>query len=166
MKRFNWAMWAGFTLSVFAFLSYPLIFVNWAVTRDFPWANLFLFAVAAGLLFVGVRRAFTPDRRRVSKIVAAIVSTLSTLLVGMFIFTAFVAARWLPASAGAPQVRQGGVTLWVALATDQRQAGERRSSDFLSRLLVTFMQLRVAEHSKEPGPIQCSRNSSSRNQRG
>src|SRR6266700_118978 len=103
MKRFNWAMWAGFTLSVFAFLSYPLIFVYWAVTRDFPWANLFLFAVAAGLLFVGVRRAFTPDRRRLSKIVAAIMATLSTLLLGMFIFTAFVAARWLPASAGGPQ---------------------------------------------------------------
>jgi len=97
-------MWAGFISSVFAFVSYPLIFVNWAVTRDFPWANLFFFAVAAGLLFVGVRRAFTPDRRRLSKIVAAIMATLSALLLGMFIFTAFVAARWLPASAGAPQV--------------------------------------------------------------
>jgi len=106
MKSFNWAIWAGFVLSIFAFLSYPLIFVNWVVTRDFPWANLFLFAVAAGLLFVGVRRAFTPDRRRLSKIVAAIMATLSTLLLGMFIFTAFVAARWLPASAGAPQVGQ------------------------------------------------------------
>jgi hypothetical protein len=106
MKSFNWAIWAGFVLSVFAFLSYPLIFVNWAVTRDFPWANLFFFAVAAGLLFIGVRRAFTPNRRRPSKIVAAIVATLSTLLLGMFIFTAFVAARWLPASAGAPQVGQ------------------------------------------------------------
>ena len=99
-------MWAGFTLSVFAFLSYPLIFVNWAVTRDFPWANLLVFAAAAGLLFVGVRRAFKPDHRRLSKIVAAIVATLSALLLGMFIFTAFVAARWLPASAGAPQVGQ------------------------------------------------------------
>ena len=106
MKSFNWAIWAGFVLSIFAFLSYPLIFVNWVVTRDFPWANLFLFAVAAGLLFAGVRRAFAPNRRRVSKIVAAIVATLSTLLLGMFIFTAFVAARWLPASAGAPQVGQ------------------------------------------------------------
>jgi len=106
MKRFNRAIWAGFVLSVFAFLSYPLIFVNWAVTRDFPWANLFFFVVAAGLLFIGVRRAFAPNRRRVSKIVAAIVATLSTLLLGMFIFTAFVAARWLPASAGAPQVGQ------------------------------------------------------------
>ena len=68
IQRFNWQIWTGFVLSIFAFLSYPLVFVNWAVTRNFPWANLLLFA--------------------------------------MFIFVAFVASRWLPASTGAPQVGQ------------------------------------------------------------
>ena len=47
MKRINWQLWSGFLLSVFALLSYPFIFVNWASTRDFPWANLVLFALAA-----------------------------------------------------------------------------------------------------------------------
>jgi len=47
IQRFNWQIWTGFVLSIFAFLSYPLVFVNWAATRDFPWANLLLFAMAA-----------------------------------------------------------------------------------------------------------------------
>src|SRR5437764_5430360 len=106
MKRINWPIWLGFIISVFAFLSYPLIFVDWAVTRDFPWANIVLFVVAAFLLFVGIRRAFAPDRRRLSKIFAALVAALSVLVFGLFIFTAFTGSRWLPASTGAPQVSE------------------------------------------------------------
>jgi len=106
MKRINWQLWLGFLLSVLAFLSYPLVFVNWASTRDFPWANLVLFALAALLVFMGIRRAFAPDRRRLSKIVASVVATLSVLIIAMFIFVAFVASRWLPASTAAPQVSQ------------------------------------------------------------
>jgi cytochrome oxidase Cu insertion factor (SCO1/SenC/PrrC family) len=34
------------------------------------------------------------------------VITFSLLIVAMFIFTSFVASRWLPASTGAPQVSQ------------------------------------------------------------
>ena len=45
IKRFNWQIWAGFLVNVFALLSYPFIFVNWAITRDFPWAPLLLFGV-------------------------------------------------------------------------------------------------------------------------
>ena len=106
IQRFNWQIWTGFLLSIFAFLSYPLVFVNWAVTRNFPWANLLLFAIAALLLFIGVRRGFAPDRRRISKIVSSVLAALSVLVLGMFIFVAFVASRWLPASTGAPQVGQ------------------------------------------------------------
>ena len=104
--KFNWPIWLGFILSVFAFLSYPLIFVNWAMTRDFPWANIALFVVAAFLLFAGIRRGFAPDRRRLSKIFAALVTVLSVLVLGLFIFMAFIGSRWLPASTGAPQVSQ------------------------------------------------------------
>ena len=106
MRRLNWPIWLGFLLSVFAFSSYPLIFVNWEVTRDFHWANLALFAVAVVLLFIGVRRAFAPDRRRLSKIVSSVLATLSVLVLAMFIFVAFVASRWLPPSTNAPQVGQ------------------------------------------------------------
>jgi len=106
MRRLNWPVWLGFLISVFAFFSYPLIFVNWATTRDFPWANFVLFALAGLLLFIGLRRAFAPGRRRLSKIVASLLTTFSVLILGMFIFVAFVASHWLPASTGAPQVNQ------------------------------------------------------------
>lgn len=106
MKKFNWPIWAGFLLTFFAFLSYPFIFIEWPITRDFPWVNLFLFAVALVLLFIGVRRAFRPDRRLISKIVAPILATLSVLVIAFFIFIAFIQSRWLPVSQAAPAVGQ------------------------------------------------------------
>ena len=106
MKRINWPLWLGLILSIFSFLSYPFIFANWETTRDFPWVNIPLFILALALLFFGLRRAFAPDRRLLSKIVAPVVTTISLLIMAMFIFTAFIASRWLPASAGAPQVNQ------------------------------------------------------------
>ena len=106
IQRFNWPLSLGFLLSVLALVSYPFVFVRWPVTRDFPWANLLLFGFAAVLLFVGVRRAFAPDRRPRSKIAAAFFTTLSSLILGLFIFSFFVEARWLPAAHGAPQIGQ------------------------------------------------------------
>ena len=102
-RRFNWPIWVGFLLSLFALLSYPFIFVNWPVTRDFPWANLLLFGIAAVLLFVGIRRAFSPDRRRISKIGASVLATFGVLVLVFFIFSFFIASRWLPAAHGAPR---------------------------------------------------------------
>ncbi len=106
IQKFNWQIWVGFLLGIFAFLSYPLLFSQWPVTRDFPWANLLLFGIAAALLFIGVRRAFGPDRRLLSKIGASILAGLSALVLGLFIVVAFVASKWMPESAGAPQVGQ------------------------------------------------------------
>src|SRR6185312_12301007 len=105
VKRFNWPLWVGFLLSVVTFFSYFAVFVWYPVTRDFPWANLLLFAVAAVLLFLGVRRAFAGDRRQ-SKIVAAIVTTLGVIVIAFFVLAFFVGGRQLPASKGAPQVGQ------------------------------------------------------------
>jgi hypothetical protein len=106
MKKINWPLWLGLIVSIFAFLSYPFIFANWETTRDFPWVNIPLFMVALALLFIGLRRAFAPGRRRLSKIVASLVTAFSLLVLAMFIFTSFIASRWLPASTGAPQVNQ------------------------------------------------------------
>lgn len=106
MRKFNWQIWAGFFLAIFGLLSYPFIFIYWEPTRDFPWANLLLFVIAILLLFIGVRRAFAPGRRLVSKIVAPIIATISILILALFIFVTFIESRWLPASAGAPQVGQ------------------------------------------------------------
>jgi len=107
-RRLNWPLWVGFLLTLGAFFSYFFIFVQWPITRDFPWANLLLFAVAAVLLFIGFRHGFAADRPHPtrSKIVTTIVGLLSVAVLGLFVFTIFVAGRMLPASHGAPQVSQ------------------------------------------------------------
>jgi hypothetical protein len=104
--RFNWQIWAGFLLSFAALVSYSFVFVRFPVTRDFPWANLLLFGIAAGLLFVGVRRAFAAYRSRRSKIAGSLLATLSVVIFGLFVFSIFILAKQLPASSGAPQVGQ------------------------------------------------------------
>jgi hypothetical protein len=105
-QRFNWPVWAGFLLSLIALLSYPFVFVRWPITRDFPWANLLLFGIAAAFLLWGIRRAFSGGRPKRSKIGGSIAATLSVLVFAFFIFAAFVASRWMPAARGAPQVGQ------------------------------------------------------------
>ena len=108
LPKFNWTLWAGFLLSVVAFLSYFFVFVWFPITRDFPWANLLLFALAVALLVIGVRRAFAPDRPkpRRSKIAGVVLTTLGVAILGFFVFAAFIMSRQLPASAGHPQVGQ------------------------------------------------------------
>ena len=106
IPKLNWPIWAGFLLSLFALLSYPFVFVRWPITRDFPWANLLIFAIAGTLLLAGVRHAFKSDRRRRSKIVSSLVATVGFLSLGFFIFAFFVGGRWMPASHGAPQIGQ------------------------------------------------------------
>jgi hypothetical protein len=105
-RSFNWPVWAGFLLSLAAFLSYFFVFVRFPVTRDFPWANLLLFLVAGALLLVGLRRSFAPERRLGAKIAGTVAATLSLAIFGSFVFSTFIMSRWLPAASGAPQVGQ------------------------------------------------------------
>jgi len=98
----------GFVLTIAAFLTYFFVFVQFPITRDFPWANLLIFVVALLFLFLGLRRGFASDRPHPirSKIAASIVTLLSVVILGLFVFTIFVEGRRLPASKGAPQVGQ------------------------------------------------------------
>jgi len=107
-RRINWPLWVGFVLSIAAFLTYFFVFVEFPVTRDFPWANLLLFVIALACIFVGVRCGFASDRPHPvrSKIVTSLVAIVSVVILGLFVFTIFVVGRWLPASKGAPQVGQ------------------------------------------------------------
>jgi hypothetical protein len=106
MKRLNWQIWAGFVLSLVAGFSYQFVFARWPITRDWPWVNLILFAIAMVFLFLGLRRAFKPDKRIVSRIFSSLAAALGVLLLAGLLFAVFVAGRWLPASAAAPQVGQ------------------------------------------------------------
>ena len=104
IRRLNWHIWAGFLLSIIAFLSYAFFFVSFPITRDFPWVNLILCMIAAAFLFVGIRRTFSPDRSLLVKVGSSLLAGLGLLMIGLFIFTTLIAARWLPASQAAPRV--------------------------------------------------------------
>jgi hypothetical protein len=119
MKRINWQIWTGFVLSLVAALSYPFVFVTWATTREFPWANLVLFAIAFVFLFLGLRRAFKPDKRIVSKIFSSLATAVGVLLLAALLFMIFVMGSWLPASAGAPQVGQKAPDFTLTDANDR-----------------------------------------------
>ena len=107
-SRINWPLWLGFLIAFAGGLSFPLVFVKFPMTRDFPWVNLLLFLVAAVFLWLGLRRGFARDSAHParSKIVASIVGVLGAALIALFLFSYFVVGRWLPASKGAPQVGQ------------------------------------------------------------
>jgi hypothetical protein len=104
MKRLNWQIWAGFVLSLIAGFSYALLFVRWPITREFPWANLILFAFAFVLLYFGLRRAFKPDKSIISKIFSSLAAAFGVFMLAALLFVFFVMGSWLPASTGAPQV--------------------------------------------------------------
>jgi len=106
LKRITWQLWVGFLLTFGGLLSFPFLFVWFPVTRDFPWANLLLVVLALVFLFLGLKRAFKPDRSKKSKIGASILATLSIAAIGLFLWSFFILAKQLPESRGAPQVGQ------------------------------------------------------------
>lgn len=108
LRRLNWPLWAGFLLTVVAVITFFAVLVWIPATRNFPSVTLLLFLISAVLLFVGLRRAFSANLARPlrAKIGAVVMTSFSALLIAAFIFAFFVAARWLPASTGAPQVGQ------------------------------------------------------------
>ena len=120
MKRINRSIWAGFLLSLVAGFSYPFVFVRWPVTREFPWANLILFAIALVLLFTGLRRAFRPDKRVVSKVFSSLAALFGVVLLGALLFMFFVMGSWLPASTGAPLVGQKAPTFTLTDPNDKQ----------------------------------------------
>jgi hypothetical protein len=105
MKR-NWnpRLWVGFALALLGVISYPLFFARFAVTRDFPWANLLILVFALLLIGIGLVRAFgKPDLYR-GKISGSILAVLALLVTGFFCYSVFALTRQLPASRGAPHV--------------------------------------------------------------
>lgn len=104
IRRWNLLPLGGFIIVVAAFLSYFLFFAYFPATRDFPWLNLLLFGVGLVVLGVGSRRAFAQPGRWFSKLSASLLSVLSVLILGLFVFYNFSLSAQLPASTGAPKV--------------------------------------------------------------
>jgi hypothetical protein len=99
-------IWGGFGLALVAVFSYITVFVNYPVTRDFPWANLLLFGVAGWMLGTGIYRAYARSEQYRGKISGAILGTISLVLFGFFCAGSFWFARQLPPPGTALRVGQ------------------------------------------------------------
>jgi len=105
-RKWNWLVWAGFAVALLAAFSFTPLFVLYAATRDFPWANLLLFAASGALLGTGLYRAFSRPAEYRGRISGTILGVLSAAIFGLFCYGVFFAARDLPAAKSAPQVGQ------------------------------------------------------------
>jgi hypothetical protein len=105
-RRFNWQVWIGFAIALFAAFSYLPLFINYTITRDFPWVNLLLFGVAGCFLGVGLYRAFARPQEYRGKVSGTILGTLSLAICALFCFGLFYVARSLPSGITALKVGQ------------------------------------------------------------
>lgn len=105
MKRsWNLIVWFGFALVLLGFLSYPLFFARYPITRDVPWASLLIMAFALALIGIGVARAFAKPEQYRGKISGSILAVLALAVAGAFCYGVFVSTKQLPASHGAPHI--------------------------------------------------------------
>jgi hypothetical protein len=102
-RRWNWMLWTGFLVVVAALFSYDF-FVLLPITRDFPWANLLLFAIGGILLVTGLVRAFGRPKEYRGRIFGPILSVVSLLAFSLFAYALFYVVRQMPASAAAPRI--------------------------------------------------------------
>jgi hypothetical protein len=104
-RKWNWSLWTGFIFVLAGFLTYTF-FVQFPITRDFPWANFLLFGIGGIFLVVGLRHAFRQPQLYRGKVFGPILAALGALVLGFFCFIFFYELRQLPASTGAPRVGQ------------------------------------------------------------
>jgi hypothetical protein len=105
-RAWNGSVWAGFAVALIAALSYVPFFARFPITRDFPWANLVLFAIAGFLLVRGLHRAFAQSAIYRGKIAGPILATLSLGLCALFCYGTLYSARDLPPARTALPVGQ------------------------------------------------------------
>lgn len=105
-RRWNWLVWVGFAVALFAAFSYVPLFTRFPGTRDVPWVNLLLFLAAGCLLGIGLYRAFAQPGKYRGKISGIALGALSLGLFGLFCFGVFYAARHLPSGRTALRVGQ------------------------------------------------------------
>ena len=104
-QKWNWPLWVGFVVAVGGLFSYQF-FIQFPSTRDFPWANLLLFAIGAALLLFGLFRAFGRPQLYRGKIGGTILALLASVLFAFFAYEIFYVLRQVPLSAQAPKVGQ------------------------------------------------------------
>lgn len=98
----NWKPLLALLLALLAFLTNLVVFMRPPGERAIPLLSLALAAVALIVLAAGIRKAFAQNR---GKILSSVVGALALLVCGITVF-AYVQARKLPKSEGAPKVGQ------------------------------------------------------------
>ena len=104
-RRWNWPIWVGFLVAMAGLFSYQF-FVQFPITRDFPWANLLLFGIGGALLIFGLFRAFGRPQVYRGKIFGSIFAAIAVFCIAFFSYVIFYVLHQVPASAGAPRVGQ------------------------------------------------------------
>jgi hypothetical protein len=104
-RKWNWPIWTGFVFALGGLFSYEF-FAQFPITRDFPWANLFLFGSGGALLMIGLFRAFSRPQHYRGKVFGSIFSALALLAFAFFCYGIFYMLRQVPSSSGAPRVGQ------------------------------------------------------------
>jgi hypothetical protein len=102
-RRWNWRLWIGFLVTLFAIASYVLVFLKYPITRDVPWVSFLLFVVALVLLIVGLQKAYGEPGVYRGKIAGPILAVLSVALMALFTYGTLYGSR-LPASKQAPKI--------------------------------------------------------------
>jgi AhpC/TSA family len=102
-RKWNWPIWVGFVVAVGGLFSYEY-FAQFPITRDFPWANLLLFAIGAVLLLIGLFRAFGRPQLYRGKIFGSIFAAIAFALFAVFSYEIFYVLKQVPLSAQAPRV--------------------------------------------------------------
>ena len=104
MKReWNLPIWVGFVVAVGGLFSYEY-FALYPITRDFPWANLLLFAAGGIYLVVGLFRAFGKPQIYRGKIFGSILAVVALLFFAFFCYEIFYVLKQVPLSAQAPRI--------------------------------------------------------------
>ena len=102
-RKWNWPLWVRFVVAVGGLFSYEF-FIQFPITRDFPWATLLLFGIGAALLLMGLFRAFGRPQLYRGKVFGSIFLAISVLLFAFFSYVTFYMLRQVPLSAQAPRV--------------------------------------------------------------
>ena len=118
-RKRNWPIWVGFVIAVSGLFSYAL-FAQYPITRDFPWANLLLFAIGGALLSVGLFRAFGRPKVYRGKIFGPIFTVIALFLFSFFSYEIFYVLRQVPLSAQAPHIAKRPRTSCCWIKTSSR----------------------------------------------
>jgi len=102
-RKWNWPIWVGFLVAVGGLFSYEY-FVQFPITRDFPWANLLLFGLGALLLLIGLFRAFGRSQLYRGNVFGSIFLVISLSLFAFFAYEIFYVLKQVPLSGQAPRI--------------------------------------------------------------